>query len=239
MTKDLGISSAVGYVRVSTDQQVDHGVSLETQHERIRAYTLLHKLNLVEIVSDEGISGSIALADRPGGRRVLDLLRHEGVDHVIALKLDRLFRDAADALVQTRIWDRKGIAVHLIDVGGQTIITSSAMGRMFLTMMSGFAELERNLIAERTAAALQHKRAKRRVYNHVPLGFVRAGDQLVPDQGEQEVVEKILAMRAGGMAYGKIATALNDDGITGKLGGRFHASTISKIVGNDLHGPGA
>ncbi len=233
MTKDLGIGGAVGYVRVSTDQQVDHGVSLETQHERIRAYALLHKLNLVEIVSDEGISGSIPLADRAGGRRVLDLLRH--VDHVIALKLDRLFRDAADALVQTRIWDRKGIAVHLIDVGGQTIITSSAMGRMFLTMMSGFAELERNLIAERTAAALQHKRAKRQVYNHVPLGFVRAGDQLVPDKGEQEVVEKIIAMRATGMAYGKIAASLNDDGITGKLGGRFHASTIHKIVGNDLH----
>ena len=200
-------------------------------------YALLHKLNLVEIVSDEGISGSIALADRAGGRRVLDLLRHEGVDHVIALKLDRLFRDAADALVQTRVWDRKGIAVHLIDVGGQTIITSSAMGRMFLTMMSGFAELERNLIAERTAAALQHKKAKGQIYNHVPLGFVRAGDQLVPDKGEQEVIEKIIAMRGDGMAYGKIAAALNDEGISGKLGGRFHASTISKIVANDLHGP--
>ncbi len=123
MTNDLGMMDAVGYVRVSTDQQVDHGVSLETQHERIRAYTLLHKLNLVEIVSDEGISGSIPLADRPGGRRVLDLLRHDGAGHVVALKLDRLFRDAADALVQTRSWDRKGIAVHLIDVGGQTIIS--------------------------------------------------------------------------------------------------------------------
>jgi len=237
MTKDLMESSAVGYVRVSTDQQVDHGVSLETQHERIRAYTLLHKLNLVEIVSDEGISGSIPLADRAGGRRVLDLLRHEGAGHVVALKLDRLFRDAADALVQTRIWDRKGIAVHLIDVGGQTIITSSAMGRMFLTMMSGFAELERNLIAERTATALQHKRSRRQVYNHTPLGFVRDGDTLVPDAGEQLVVEKILAMRTEGMSYGKIAAGLNEDGITGKLGGRFHASTIQKIVANDLHGP--
>ena len=109
------------------------------------------------------------------------------------------------------------------------------MGRMFLTMMSGFAELERNLIAERTAAALQHKKAKGQVYNHVPLGFVRDGDDLVPDQDEQLVVEKILAMRTGGMAYGKIAARLNDDGITGKLGGRFHASTIHKIIGNDLH----
>lgn len=69
---------------------------------------------------------------------------------MVALKLDRRFRDAADALVQTRVWDRAGIALHVVDMGGQSLNTASSMGRMFLTMTAAFAELERNLISERT-----------------------------------------------------------------------------------------
>ena len=47
---------------------------------------------------------------------------------------------------------------------------------MFLTMMAGFGQFERDLIAERTAGALRHKKAHRNVYNHTPLGFDRVGD---------------------------------------------------------------
>ena len=106
-----------------------------------------------------GVSGMIPLAQRDGGAAVIEGLMEHSATHVIALKLDRLFRDAADALNQTRQWDKDKIALHLIDVGGQSINTSSAMGRMFITMMAGFAELERNLISERTTTALQHKKS--------------------------------------------------------------------------------
>ncbi len=190
---------------------------------------------MVEIVADEGVSASIALADRPGGAQLLDLVQKCQVGHVVALKLDRLFRDAADALTQTRAWDRAGVAMHLIDVGGQTINSSTAMGRMFLTMMAGFAELERNLIAERTTAALAHKKRRGLVYNHAPLGYVRNGDKLHRDTGEQKVIMQIMDWRRGGVSYGRIAARLNAEGIKGKQGGTFHASTIHKIVQNDLH----
>ena len=226
---------AIGYIRVSTDTQADHGVSLEVQRERLTAYAALHELDLVEVVADEGVSASIPLADRRGGAQLLDLVQERQAGHVVAMKLDRLFRDAADALTQTRTWDRAGVAMHLIDVGGQTVNSSTAMGRMFLTMMAGFAELERNLIAERTTAALQHKKRRRRVYNHVPLGYVRDGDGLRTDEQEQAIIERIMTWRRGGSSYGTIAKRLNADGITGKQGGTFHASTIHKIVGNDLH----
>ncbi len=132
MSTNIELLAAVGYVRVSTDQQADHGIGLETQLESLRAYALIHKLNLVEIISDEGISGTIPLKDRAGGARLTDMLGRK-VRHVVALKLDRLFRNAADALAQTELWDRQGITVHLIDVGGTSINSSSAVGRMFLT----------------------------------------------------------------------------------------------------------
>ena len=198
MSADQGMLDAIGYVRVSTNEQADHGVSLDAQHESFMAYALLQKLNLVEVVIEDAISGSVPLADRPGGRRLLELVEKKKARQVIAIKLDRLFRDAADALAQTGIWDKSGITLHLIDVGGQAINTSSAMGRMFLTMMAGFAELERNLIAERTAAALAHKKAKRQVYAPIPLGFMRDGDKLVPDAGEQRTVRRILDLRGRG-----------------------------------------
>ena len=67
-------------------------------------------------------------------------------------------------LFQTETWDKQGVTLHLIDMGGASFFTSSAVGRMFLTMLAGFAQFERDLIAERTAAALATKRAKRTVY---------------------------------------------------------------------------
>jgi len=223
--------NAVGYVRVSTDDQAREGVSLDIQEERIRAYATAAGLDLGAVVREEGVSGTVPLADRVGGA---ELLGHKA-DNVIALKLDRLFRDAADALNQTRSWDKAGTALHLIDFGGQAINTASAMGRMFLTMTAAFAEFERNLIAERTAAALQYKKQHLEVYNHTPIGFDRDADRLVVNAGEARTVERIQSWRRKGWPLRKIADRLNDQGIQGKQGGRFYASTIKAILGNDLH----
>ena len=65
--------------------------------------------------------------------------------------------------------------------------------------------------------------------------YVRAGAALHADEQEQAIIAKIMAWRRGGISYGKIAERLNAEGIKGKHGGAFHASTIHKIVGNDLH----
>jgi DNA invertase Pin-like site-specific DNA recombinase len=225
---------AIGYVRVSTDQQADEGVSLDAQRARIEAYAVASGLQLVEIIEDAGVSGGTPLESRAGGARLLAAIRKGKLD-VIALKLDRLFRDAADALTVTRAWDRASVGLHLVDVGGQAINTGSAMGRMFLTMMAGFAELERGIIAERTAAALRHMKAQGQVYNHAPLGYRAQDGRLVAIDEEQVVVAEIRAMHTQGKTLREIAGDLNDRGIVGKRGGKFHASTIRAVLGNSLH----
>ncbi|MET3414801.1 recombinase family protein [Methylobacterium sp. 1030] len=228
---------AIAYVRVSTDRQAEEGVSLAAQEERIRAYCTMTGLDLMEIVREEGVSGKIALGERPAGRRVIELLEQHKAKHVITLKLDRLFRDTVDALGQTRIWDKAGIALHLVDHGGATINTASAMGRMFLTMMAGFAELERNLIAERVTTALRHKKRGMTVYNKsVPLGFQRTEDgRLVPCPEEQAIVGQIMAERMQNRSLHYIAKTLNAAGHRGRNGGKFYASSISKILKNDIY----
>ena len=192
-------------------------------------------LDLVDVVREEGVSATVPLADRPGGGRVLELVALHKAPNVITLKLDRLFRDAADALLQTRAWDKAGVALHLIDVGGATINTQAAMGRMFLTMMAGFAELERNLIAERTAQALAFKKAHGEAYSPTPYGYDREGNRLVLNGAEADVVRKLKAWRRRGDSLHRIAARLNDQGVPDKRGGRWYASTVRYLLANDLH----
>ena len=229
------MDKALAYVRVSTTEQAREGVSLEAQMERIRAYCQMSGLSLVTVIREEGISAGKPLAGRPGGQQITGNLTAKRVGHVVALKLDRLFRDAADALNQTRAWDRAGIALHLIDMGGQTLNTATAMGRMFLTMTAAFAELERNLIAERTQAALLYKKSKHLVYGAVPYGYSRHGEALKVIEMEFDIVRQVRKWSARGWSLRKIADTLSGRRVPTKHGRRWHASTIRSILRNSIH----
>ena len=115
------MKKAICYIRVSTQEQSQQGVSLAAQEERLQAYCLMAGLEVAKIIREEGISGSKPLADRPGGRELLALVHTKKVKHIVALKLDRLFRDAADALNQSRTWDKAGVAFHLVDMGARLL----------------------------------------------------------------------------------------------------------------------
>lgn len=234
MAKGFSKKAAL-YIRVSTSEQAELGCSLDSQVERLIAYCRMGGLEVVEVVREEGVSGTKHLANRPGGSRLLDLIKTKKVQHVVALKLDRLFRNASDALHTTEAWDKQGISLHFVDMGGMAVDTSSAMGRMMLTMLAGFAQFERDLCAERTKSALKHKKTKREVYSPVPLGFVQVGKQLVADASEQAIISTIQALRAAGKSLRAIAAELTQGGIKTKKGGNWYASTIKAILDNDLH----
>jgi len=229
------MNECVCYVRVSTDEQAREGVSLDAQAERLRAYCTMSGLQIESLIREEGVSGSMLLGHRPGGRELLRLVRGRKVQHIVALKLDRLFRDAEDALRQTREWDQTGIALHLVDMGGTAVNTASAMGRLLITLMSGFAELERNMIGERTAAALQHKKRNRLAYSPTPYGYQRIDNRLVPDPDEQAVIDRIMQMHEDGNSLRAIASELNTQAIPTKKGCVWHASTVRYILANELH----
>ena len=225
--------AAIGYIRVSTTEQADNGVSLAAQEERVRAYCHLHGLELVELLREEGVSAFTPLAARPTD--LVGRMKAAHATHVVALKLDRLFRNAEDALRTTREWDEAKVSLHLVDMGGQSVSTASAMGRMWLTMLAGFAEFERGLTSERTVAALAHKKAHLEAYAPTPYGFQRDGVTLAPDQREGQVVREILTRRAAGKTLRSIAEWLNSSAIPTKRGARWYASTVKAIVENEIH----
>lgn len=226
---------AIAYIRVSTIEQASEGVSLAAQEERIKAYCTIQGLELVKVIRDEGVSASKPLAERQGGQELLKATGKGNIRHIVAVKLDRLFRDAEDALHQTKAWDAKNIALHLVDMGGQSVNTATAMGRYFLTMMAAFAELERNLIAERTATALAHKKANKEVYSPTPLGYNREGNALVENEQELQAVRFIREQRKAGLSLREIASRLNEAGIPTKKGGKWYASTVKYILENNLY----
>ena len=148
--------SAIGYVRVSTEDQAKEGVSLDNQKSKIEAYCQLKDLELSEIVEDAGISAKNL--KRPGVQKVLRMARKKKIDAIVVYKLDRIFRSTVDALETTKMFDKWGVSFHSIE---ETLDTQSAMGRFFFTLTAALAEMERRIIGERTKAALAHKRAKR------------------------------------------------------------------------------
>jgi site-specific DNA recombinase len=218
----------VGYVRASTEDQT---ITLEAQRERIAAYCAMRGFELIEVLVDAGVSGGIALAERREGGRLAAVLKARKARHVVALKLDRLFRDAADALTQTRAWDRAGIALHLVDMGGAAVDTSSAMGRMMLTMLAGFAEFERALVAERTSAALRHKASKGEyIGGEAPYGFRLAAGVLLQDPAEQEVLRTVRDYRTAGLSFRAIAARLAAAGRLTRTGRPFDPTQIRRMV---------
>ena len=180
---------AVLYCRVSTEEQAREGQSLETQDANLRAYCTLRGLDVVEVVVDAGVSAFKPLADREGGRRVLELVG-SGATAVVAWKLDRLFRNVSNCLAVVESWKKRGVELHLADLGGQAVDTSSAAGKMFLVMLAGFAEMERNLTAERIKAVLAKKRdAGEYCGGTEPYGWRKLPDgTLEPETDEQETI---------------------------------------------------
>jgi DNA invertase Pin-like site-specific DNA recombinase len=227
------VKGVIGYVRVSTEEQSREGVSLAAQGARIQAYTAMRSLPLSEIIEDAGVSASRPLRSRAGGARLLELVRQRRVSGVIAFKLDRLFRNCVDCLTNAEAWDRTGVALHLLDLGGQAVDTSSALGKFFLTVMAGAAELERNQISERTAAALQHKAAQGEYTGGcAPYGFRLGvgGVQLEEDPREQAVLARVGVLRAAGTSLRGIVERLRREGLVSRTGRPFAVVQIQRML---------
>jgi DNA invertase Pin-like site-specific DNA recombinase len=221
---------AIGYPRVSTDEQSEHGVSLAAQEARIRAYCDLYNIELVAVISDPGESGKSL--DRPGLQEVLKRLKSGEADGVIVAKLDRLSRNVGDwdQLIRGYFGERAGFQLWSV---GEAIDTRTAAGRLVLNMLMSVAQWERETISERTKAALQYKKSRGERVGGVPYGSRVANDgskELVPDDQEQEVIKLVAELRAAGYTLQKIAAELNARGIQRRGGGSWEHTFVSRLL---------
>ena len=202
-----------GYTRVSTaEQAADDRTSLETQRERINQAAAAAGLVVDSYLNEAGASGSKRLAERPvGGRLMTELQRG---DTLVVAKLDRAFRNAADALATAELLKARKVDLIIADMGSEPV-TQNGVSRMFFGMLALVAEFERERLRERLADG---RSAKRRTGGHIggtaPFGFRKEGigraARLEPDPAQQAALATIREMGAQGVASRAIAAAVRD-----------------------------
>lgn len=219
------MKQAIGYIRVSTEQQASEGVSLEAQQALIESWCKANGYELAKVYVDAGISGK-RMDNRPELLKALAGLK-KGMA-LVSYSLSRLARSTKHLLdISELVMKKKGDLVSLTE----RIDTTTPMGEMMFTLMAGMAQLERRMIAERTSTALQHKKATNQVYtNQTPYGFEAIEGRLVEVQQESAVVAEIQAARASGNTLQSIADNLNGRGIPTKTGKQWAPATIHLLL---------
>lgn len=218
---------AVGYLRVSTDGQALEGVSLEAQRAKVEAWAAMNGAELVAVFTDAGISGKRA-DNRAGLQAALDAACAEKAALVV-YSLSRLARSTKDAISIAERLDKAG--ADLVSLS-EKIDTTSAAGKMIFRMLAVMAEFERDVISERTTAAMAHMKAQGRRVGAVPFGYDLAADgaHLVENPAEQEAVALIQDLRRRGLSLRNIAAELESRGIQTKSGAAWSPKVIRSIT---------
>lgn len=197
-----------GYTRVSTQLQSQRGESLKTQESRIRAYAEFNDLKISRYFHERGVSGTVPLHKRPIGSALLSELQ-EG-DVVIATKLDRMFRSAADALNSLEDLKARGISLHLIDLQGDC--TGNGVARLVFTILAAVAEAERERITERILEVKHRQREEGQfIGGRVPFGWTLTGSGLVKDPIQQKALARMRTLKKAGLSLRDIAAAIQKD----------------------------
>ena len=229
---------AVGYVRVSTDEQAQQGLSLEAQRARIAAYCDAMRIDLVDVCADEGISGRSAIR-RPGWQRALAMHRDGDVDKVIAVAVDRISRNGAEFASMLCRTDQRGSG-QFADGGlvciEQGFDASQPIGRLFANIMAQFAQYESEANSARTRQTMQHASRQGRVVGRPPYGWQsqRVGDTAVLafEPGEIAVLRLMQAQRDYGRTYRELADELNELGHRTRSGGLWSHTAVRRILAN-------
>lgn len=224
-TREVKAMKAIGYIRVSTEQQAGEGVSLEAQRAKIEAWCMANDCELVAVHVDAGISGK-SMDKRTGLQKAL-ADAGKGMALVV-YSLSRLARSTKDTLAISERLDKAG--ADLVSLS-ERIDTTGAAGKMMFRMLAVLAEFERDVISERTTLALAHKKATGQKYAPVPFGYQEIEGRLEQVEAEAMVVAEIQAMRQAGGTLQSIADHLNSQGIEGKRGGRWYPSTVRYLIG--------
>lgn len=191
--------NAIGYTRVSSEQQVREGLSLSTQTERLNAWATMKGISLGKIVSDEGISGGTM--DRPGLNNILKDL--ESIDGLVITQLDRLTRSVRDLGQLLELFHQHDVSLVSLSEG---VDATSAGGRLFLNVLGSVSQWQREDISEKTTVVLRSKRSRGEHVGRIPFGFQMGVDgRLERDPDQIEQIRRMKRLKQRGWSYRRIA----------------------------------
>lgn len=206
----------VGYVRVSTTDQASDGYGLAAQRSAIEKECERRDWELMEIFSDEGLSGKNL--DRPALKEALAFVASGEATGLAVSKLDRLSRSVADFAALLAWFTDSERTLVALDLG---IDTSTPGGRLVANVFASVGEWEAEVIAQRTKDGLQAARDAGR-----PISGPAVADH-------PELAARIKSMRSKGLTLRQISDDLNAEGVPTLRGGTaWRPSSIQSIVGS-------
>ena len=189
------IMKAALYERVSTDEQAKFGYSIKTQIDALEEYCTKNGHKIVDHYTDDGVSGGKPAFKRPAMSRLLEDVKTGAVNLVLFTRLDRWFRNVKEYFKVQEILDAHGVEWKAI---WEDYNTTTANGRMAITIFMAIHQNEREKGAERVSAVLENKRKNREACfggKNVPLGYKKEPDEdgvvrLVKDPETQQAVQE-------------------------------------------------
>ena len=221
------VVKAIGYLRVSTDEQGQSGLGLEAQEAAIGQFCEANGWEVGAICQDV-VSGASGLDKRPALLEIIGQLAKGDV--LVVAKRDRLGRDPIIvAMIEAAVQRKKAKVVSAAGEGTEGEDPTHVLMRR---IVDAFAEYERLVIGARTKAALQAKKARGERVGHVPYGYRLAEDGVHLESLEQEQRVMALAneMRGKGLTYRAIAKRLKGRGHLNRNGKLFHPVQIMRMV---------
>lgn len=225
-TRDGSSKLAVGYLRVSTDEQA---LGADAQRAGIAAWAAREGVTVVAWHADAGVSGAAELGARPALAAALVALRTHGAGVLAVARRDRLARDTGIAAAIDRAAAQAGARVIAADGAGNG---DSAADGFLRAILDAAAAYERELIRSRTRAALRVKRERGEFCGgQAPYGYRLApSGALEPDDAEQGVIAQVRALRAAGLSLRGIVGELARVGIVARTGRPLALPQVARIV---------
>ena len=226
-------TKAVGYVRVSSEQQATEGVSLDAQRCKMRAYCKAMDIDLIDIIADEGYSASNL--KRPGLQAALAMLRSGRASTLIVVKLDRLTRCVKDlgTLCEQYFSDEKPYTLMSLS---DSINTKSASGKLVLNVLTSVAQWEREAIADRTKEAMAHLKLQGVKVGGVAYGWRYSSEVdangrrlIVKHPEEQKAIKRICALHLKQIPAPQIVQRLEQEGLPSR-GKRWHTRSVYQVL---------
>jgi DNA invertase Pin-like site-specific DNA recombinase len=207
---------ALLYARVSTQLQVNDGVSLDVQERQLQTSAEIAGYTNIELIREEGRSGK-NISGRPALTQALKRLDSGEANALYVTRIDRLARSTKDFL---SIIDRANANNWRLVMLDLNLDTATYQGRFVVTIMSALAEMERGIIAERQKDVHKDRRAR---------GIVWGVDMGPKNKTPEEIKQRITSERFSGASYRQIAEGLNRDGVPTQNGRQWHPTTVKNL----------
>lgn len=217
------------YTRVSTEEQARRGTSIDVQVETLKNHCRSHNYRIYKEYCDKGFSGSNS--NRPKLQELLKDAHDKKFDIVVVTKTDRLSRNIRDIVrIVLDYFEKLNIGFKAID---EPFETTTKTGRLFFTLLAGFADFERETIRDRTLSGRQRRaREGKNPGFGLAVGYKIKDGKIIIDEYYGPVIKEIYKLFLEGNTFFKIASILNKRGIKAQKSNKWRDVTINKILKN-------